>query len=426
MKVPVVMPQLGLTMTEGSVNTWLMKIGDKVNKGDMLFVVSTDKSDMEIESLDEGTFSEIVVPLNEVVPVGTVIAYLERPGDGSAGGTASVKAAAADVPAPPAAEKLAAPAAMASAASVAKAEPVAASKAAPPEPKVEAAPKVEARVSPRARRAAGQLGVDLSKVTGSGREGRIREKDVLSAQALAGPSAPVVAMSAQDLRRRQIIAEKLTESIQTIPHFSVAAEVNARELVALRESLKGPVEKQSNVKLTVTDLIFKALGMALELTPAMKAKWEAGSPHTYSGCDLGLAVATEKGVVAPVIRGVDRLDLTEIARKRTDAVEKARASRLSVTDLEGGLGTLSNLGMFRVDQFQALITPGQSFILAAGKIDNRPWVDKGVLTTAPTLRLTLSVDHRVADGAIAAQFLGELAEILENPYRLLWEPKKSR
>jgi pyruvate dehydrogenase E2 component (dihydrolipoamide acetyltransferase) len=412
------MPQLGLTMTEGSVNTWLMKIGDKVNKGDMLFVVSTDKSDMEIESLDEGTFSEIVIPLNEVVPVGTVIAYLERPGDGKADGAAPAKAA---VTPPPAALKPAAPAAPAvEAAPVAKAEPVAVPKA------ESAAPKVEVHVSPRARRAAGQLGVELSKVTGSGREGRIRERDVLSAQTHAVPAAPAVAMSAQDLRRRQIIAEKLTESIQTIPHFSVAAEINARELIALRENLKGPIEQQSKVKLTVTDLLFKALGMALERTPAMKATWEAGSPHAHSGCDLGLAVATEKGVVAPVVRGVDVLDLTEIARKRTEAVEKARASRLSVTDLEGGLGTLSNLGMFRVDQFQALITPGQSFILAAGKIDNRPWVDKGVLTVAPTLRLNLSVDHRVADGAIAAQFLGELTEILENPYRLLWEPKKSR
>ena len=416
MKVPVVMPQLGLTMTEGSVNTWLMKIGDKVNKGDMLFVVSTDKSDMEIESLDEGTFSEIVIPLNEVVPVGTVIAYLERPGDGPAGGATPAKTVVAP---PPVAPKPAAPPA-AEAAPAAKAEPVAAPKAEP------VAPKVEVRVSPRARRAAGQLGVDLSKVAGSGREGRIRERDVLSAQTHAAPPAPAVAMSTQDLRRRQIIAEKLTESIQTIPHFSVAAEINARELIALRESLKGPIEQQSKVKLTVTDLLFKALGMALERTSAMKATWEAGSPRVHSGCDLGLAVATEKGVVAPIIRDVAVLDLTEIARKRTEAVEKARASRLSVTDLEGGLGTLSNLGMFRVDQFQALITPGQSFILAVGKIDNRPWVDKGVLTVAPTLRLNLSVDHRVADGAIAAQFLGELTEILENPYRLLWEPKKSR
>jgi pyruvate dehydrogenase E2 component (dihydrolipoamide acetyltransferase) len=223
-----------------------------------------------------------------------------------------------------------------------------------------------------------------------------------------------------------LIAEKLTQSIQTIPHFSVAAEVNAKELIALRENLKGPIQQKSDLKLTMTDLLLKALGLALEETPGMKAVWEGGIPRAYNGCDLGLAIATDKGVVAPVIRGVEGLDLVEVGRRRSEATEKARAGRLSLTDLEGGIGTLSNLGMYRVDEFQALITPGQSFILAAGKIDNRPWVDKGVLTVAPTLRLNLSVDHRVADGALAAQFLGAIAELIENPYRLLWEPEKSR
>lgn len=176
----------------------------------------------------------------------------------------------------------------------------------------------------------------------------------------------------------------------------------------------------------MTDLLLKALGLALEETPGMKAVWEEGILRAYGGCDLGLAIATDKGVVAPVMRGVDGLELVDIGRRRNEATEKARAGRFSLTDLEGGIGTLSNLGMYRVDQFQALITPGQSFILAVGKIDNRPWVDKGLLTVAPTLRLNLSVDHRVADGAQAARFLGKIAELIENPYRLLWEPKKSR
>ena len=410
MKVPVVMPQLGLTMTEGSVNAWLMKTGDAVHKGDMLFVVSTDKADMEVESLDEGSLSEIVVQPGNVVPVGTVIAYLTKPGDEPPDGSTPPKT----IPGPP---------------------PAATLEKEMPSPAVEKAPVVtsepvskeeEVRASPRARRLARQLGVDLSGVTGSGRDGRIVEEDVRRAQGAASPPAPVAPMSSQDLRRRRLIAEKLTQSIQTIPHFTVSAEVNAKELMALRESLKGPVQLQSNLKLTMTDLLLKALGLALEETPGMKAVWEEGILRAYGGCDLGLAIATDKGVVAPVMRGVDGLELVDIGRRRNEATEKARAGRFSLTDLEGGIGTLSNLGMYRVDQFQALITPGQSFILAVGKIDNRPWVDKGLLTVAPTLRLNLSVDHRVADGAQAARFLGKIAELIENPYRLLWEPKKSR
>ena len=364
MKVPVVMPQLGLTMTEGSVNTWLMKIGDAVHKGDMLFVVSTDKADMEIESLDEGVLSEITVELGNVVPVGTVIAYLSKPGDGHSA-----------VSAPPvvAAEPQTAVLPEKTTAGHFVGEP-------PVLTNERASKTVEVRVSPRARRLARQLGVDLSQVAGSGRDGRIVERDVPKSQKVPAPSASVASGGFGDLRRRQLIAEKLTQSIQTIPHFSVAAEVNAKELIALRENLKGPVQQKSNLKLTMTDLLLKALGMALEEVPAMKAVWDSGNPRAYSGCDLGLAIATDKGVVAPVIRGVDGLDLVEVGRRRNEAAEKARAGRLSLTDLEGGIGTLSNLGMYRVDQFQALITPGQSFILAAGKIDNRPWVDKGALT----------------------------------------------
>jgi pyruvate dehydrogenase E2 component (dihydrolipoamide acetyltransferase) len=403
------MPQLGLTMTEGSVNTWLMKPGDTVHKGEMLFVVSTDKADMEIESMDEGTLSEIVVQPGNVVPVGTVIAYLVRPGDELRNGRTPPSAVAETQPAVTAEKETAVRAG--EQAPVATGEPVR---------------KAEGvRVSPRARRLALQLGVDLSQVAGSGDGGVIVEEDVRRAQKAASAPAPVAPSVSEELRRRQLIAEKLTISIQTIPHFAVAAEVNAKELMALRQSLQGVVQQQSNVKLTMTDLLLKALGLAMEETPQMKAVWENGTLRAYTGCDLGLAIATEKGVVAPVIRGADSLTLASVGQWRTQATEKARSGRLALKDLEGGIGTLSNLGMYRVDLFQALITPGQSFVLAAGKIDNRPWVDKGVLTVAPTLRLNLSVDHRVADGALAAQFLGKIAELIENPYRLIWEPKKS-
>jgi pyruvate dehydrogenase E2 component (dihydrolipoamide acetyltransferase) len=278
--------------------------------------------------------------------------------------------------------------------------------------------------SPRARKVARELGVDISQVTPSGASGRIVEEDVRRF-AETKPS-PTATAAPADLRRRHLIAERLTRSIQTIPHFSVSVQVRADQLVSLRESLKAPVEAQAGRKLTVTDLLLKALGLAVSETAAMRTVWGEGNLRTVEAMDLGLAIAAESGVVAPVIRNVAALDLSDIARWRHAATDKARGGRLSLTDLEGGIGTLSNLGIYRVDQFQAIISPGQTFILAVGKIGQRPWVEAGALTVAQTLTLTLSVDHRVADGALAAQFLEKIAEVIENPYRLLWPPSKSK
>jgi pyruvate dehydrogenase E2 component (dihydrolipoamide acetyltransferase) len=398
------MPQLGLTMTEGSVSEWLKKPGDLVRKGDMLFVVSTDKADMEVESLDEGKLTQIVVPPGNVVPVGTVIAYLGGSGDEVASPSSPKPAAAA----PPAQEgdKMSATAAVEE----------------PPPAATGPQAKGGFPTSPRARKVARELGVDISQVTPCGASGRIIEEDV---RRFAETKQPQVAKAVPaDLRRRHLIAERLTKSIQTIPHFSVSVEVRADQLVALRESLKVPVEQQTGQKITVTDLLLKALGVALNETSGMRMVWGEGNCQAVQAIDLGLAIAAESGVVAPVIRKVEALDLAAIAQWRKAATEKARGGRLSLTDLEGGIGTLSNLGIFRVDHFQAIISPGQSFILAVGKIDHRPWVEAGALTVAQTLSLTLSVDHRVADGALAAQFLEKIAAIIENPYRLLWAPAK--
>jgi pyruvate dehydrogenase E2 component (dihydrolipoamide acetyltransferase) len=402
MNVPVVMPQLGLTMTEGSVSAWLKKTGEMVRKGEMLFVVSTDKADMEVESLDEGVLAKIQVEPGEVVPVGTVIAYLERPGDGAAPESPSAAA----LPQPK--EVPAAPKAGTEGEEVPSAVTALVGR------------KEEPAASPRARRLARELGVDLAQVKASGASGRIAEEDVR--KYAEGARSQTAAAAAPDLRRRQLIAERMTKSIQTIPHFSVSAEVNAEKLIELRESLKEPVEKQVGVKLTVTDLLLKALGLALQETPQMQAVWEEGTLRTVGAIDLGLAIATARGVVAPVIRKVEAMDLAEMARCRQGVSEKARRGRLSLAELEGGTGTLSNLGMYRVDHFQAIISPGQSFVLAVGKIADRPWVERGVLRVAPTAALNLCVDHRVADGALAALFLGKIVEIIENPQRWFGGP----
>jgi pyruvate dehydrogenase E2 component (dihydrolipoamide acetyltransferase) len=399
------MPQLGLTMTEGSVGQWLKKLGEFVRKGEMLFVVSTDKADMEVESLDEGKLGQIVVETGTVVPVGTVIAYLEGPGEETttelppsrADGEPQTQAVQEDRVGP--VLDLTSPLVIAAAA------------------RGEGVP-----ASPRARKLARELGVDISQVSASGRRGRIVEEDVRRFAERARPQAAKAAPP--DLRRRQLIAERLTKSIQTIPHFSVSVEVRADQFISLRESLKAPVEKQAGLKITVTDLLLRGLGLALGQASDIRSVWEGEAPQAVSTIDLGLAIATERGVVAPVIRNVDALDLVEIARRRQDATEKARGGGLSLTDLEGGIGTLSNLGMYRVDHFQGIISPGQSFILAAGTIARRPWVQEGALIVASTMTLNLSVDHRVADGALAAQFLQRITEIVENPYRLLWTPTK--
>lgn len=406
MSVPVVMPQLGLTMVEGSVSEWLKKPGDMVHKGEMLFIVSTDKADMEVESLDEGKLTQIVVAPGNTVPVGTVIAYLAGSGEEVVAPAAPVQAAVA--PPPPVGDKMSVKAAVAEPPTVASGT----------QAKHGAWP-----ASPRARKVARELGVDISQVAPRGGSGRIVEEDVRRfAETSRTPAAKAMP---SDLRRRHLIAERLTRSIQTIPHFSVSLDVRADQLVSLRESLKGPVEEQTGLKITVTDLLLKALGLALAETSGMKTVWGEGNCQTVEAIDLGLAIAAESGVVAPVVRNVGVLDLAEIARWRHEMTEKARGGRLSLTDLEGGIGTLSNLGSYRVDRFQAIIIPGQSFILAVGKIDHRPWVEAGALTVAQTVTLTLSVDHRVADGALAAQFLERIAAIMENPYRLLWAPAKS-
>ncbi len=195
--------------------------------------------------------------------------------------------------------------------------------------------------------------------------------------------------------------------------------MNAQKLVSLYQDLSEPISRSAGAKLTYTDLLFRALALALADMPAMNAVWE-GEVRRRSQIILGLAVATDRGVVAPVLADVERIALVQLITRRAAITERARQSRLSFADLEGGVGTLSNLGMYRVDRFEGIISPGQSFILAAGKLRERPWVEDKSLVVRPTVILNLSVDHRVADGATAAAFLERIAEVIENPYRVLW------
>ncbi|MBN9615793.1 MAG: hypothetical protein BGO25_03870 [Acidobacteriales bacterium 59-55] len=397
----ITMPQLGLTMTEGSVNTWLKEPGDAITKDEVILTVTTDKVDMDVESPVGGTLKEIVVEVGEVVPVGTPLAYIEEAGDSTEDAELPIKDTShksASAPTP----KAVAPA-------KAESEPVSNSAS-----KSAGSPD-RSLVSPRARRVARERGIDLSKIKGSGPGGRIVEDDLRSAS-----KATPRQVQDTDIKRRQLIAEKMVESITTIPAFSVSVEVNAENLVALYESLKEPVGRAAGTKLTYTDLLLKALAVSLTKTPEMSKLWGAGAISSPSEVNLGLAVATERGVSAPTLVGIDRLSLEQIASRRGELTDKARQSCLVFSDIEGAVGTLSNLGMYRVDSFEGIITPGQTFILAVGKLQNRPWVMDAALVVKPTLVLNLSVDHRVADGAVAAVFLQHIAEVVENPYQILW------
>ncbi len=402
MSVEIVMPQLGLTMTEGSVSTWIKKPGDSVKKDEIILAVATDKVDMDVESPADGILGKILIDAGITVPVGTVLTHIIVDGD--------EPEAHADSPA---------------AAADAKPE-----KPLPPEKEQSSqvrAPEAGARsgvregrtlASPRAKKLAAARGIDLGIVKGSGPHGRIVAADVEAA--LPQPRISKEPAVDGNARRRQLIADRMVESITTIPAFSVSVEVDARHLVALYENLRARIEQVAGVKLTYTDLLLKALSVGLAQTPEMNALWENGAPQRLSEVTLAMAVATDRGVVAPVLKSVDTLPLEQLVQSRVKATQKARESKLTFEDLEGASGTLSNLGMYRVDRFEGIITPGQTFILAVGQLKKRPWVVDNALTVTPTLILNLSVDHRVVDGAMAAQFLGQVAEAIENPYQLLW------
>ena len=404
MSFAIVMPQLGLTMEEGTVSGWLKKTGDVVKKNEPLFSVSTDKVEMDVESAVDGILGEIIVPVGETVKVGTVLAHVDG------GDREDITAIGSE---PPSSENLEK--------STASHEVSVPQKSAPARNAIEPTSDRTRRrqlVSPRARRLAKEQGVDLAAVRGSGLDGPVTEQDI------RGASGPREKVTSLDGGRRQLIAERLTLSVQTIPTFSVAAEVNAENFIALHESLKQSLAQAGGAKLTITDLLLTVFAQTLKSNPELNATWEGNAVSNRTSVDLGLAVATAKGVVAPVFRNLGSIDLRTLVACRIETVEKARAGRLSLADLEGGVGTLSNLGMYRVDHFQAIITPGQSSILALGQIRKRPWVAE-TLSVKPTLMLNLTVDHRVADGAAGAAFLSKMVELIENPQGLSWQPTVS-
>jgi pyruvate dehydrogenase E2 component (dihydrolipoamide acetyltransferase) len=375
-----------------------------VSKDEAIVVISTDKVDVDVESPVDGVLRLIVVNQGQTAAVGAPLGYVDAvndvfPSDSDQDILPSQSVGANN------------PTEQSTVSLTPETEPEAASS------------RVDDRnqsvpVSPRAKRRARQLGIDISTVKGSGPKGLIVEKDLLDDLA-SHPVQP----NRNTVTRRQRIAERMVESIRTIPAFSVSKEVNAEGFVALFESLRGPIQRSIGKSITYTDLLLKALALALAESPQMNSVWRDGAPEPSNSVNIALAVATERGVVAPVLTNADHAPLETLVAWRSDIAERSRQGRLALMDLEGGVGTLSNLGMYPIDQFEGLITPGQSFILSVGRLRNRPWVETS-LVIKPTVILTLSVDHRVADGALAAKFLTRISEVIEHPYQILWSAER--
>jgi len=424
MATNILMPALSPTMTEGTLARWLKKEGDSIRAGDVIAEIETDKATMEVEAVDEGVLGKILVADGtEAVQVNEAIAVLVAPGEAVPGGAAPAKPVAA-MPAP------AAPAAVPIA-------PMALLAAAQP-----AGHDAAARVfaSPLARRMALQAGLDLGGVSGSGPGGRIVKADV--EVALARGKAPDKAAAAPPPRVtapaptavgapahtavphtsiRKVIARRLSESKQTIPHFYVTMDFEIDGLLKLRAELnaKSPKEGPAAFKLSVNDLVIKAVAAALRRYPQVNASWTDDAMLEYADVDIAVAVATPTGLITPIIRKADLKGLVAISNEMKDLAARAKAGKLKPEDFQGGGFSISNMGMYGVREFSAIINPPQAGILAVAAGEPRPVVRDGALAIATVMTCTLSVDHRVIDGALAAEFMQGLKGIIQDPLSLM-------
>jgi len=430
MPTNIIMPALELAQETGKVLRWLKSPGEAVQKGEPIVEIETDKVTVEIEAPASGVLRDVTARQGDVVPVGQTIAMIVAAGEvvgGAAGSPSAVRPAAVGVSAgavkaSPLARKLAEQHGVdltrvrTASGRIEKADVLAyvASQTAAP-----AGNGVAARLaaaSPKARRLAAERGVDISMVPGSGPGGAVLVADVPTAArpATTAPAAPRVAAPAVGTVWR-IMAERMTTSWTSAPHFYLVREVNVSRLVSWLDKAR----KQTGAHITYTDLLVKLVAAALSQHPRVNASWKDGAIVQNADINIGLAVAIDDGLVVPVVHRADTLRLAEIAARREDVVSRAQAGRLRPADIQGGGFTISNLGMYGVDAFNAIVNPPQSAILAVGRIADRVVALNGHPAVQPTMVLTLSCDHRALDGARGAQFLGALADLIEEPLALL-------
>jgi pyruvate dehydrogenase E2 component (dihydrolipoamide acetyltransferase) len=378
------MPALELAQETGKVLVWIKKEGDTVVKGEPLLEIETDKVSFELEAAADGILAGVLSREGDVVPVGQIIAWLVAPGE--------QPPAESDTASRGMAEQ-ARPMTAASAPRAATASPA-------PEKPAEGGP----RISPKARRMAQELGVDISRIVGTGPGGTISGEDV---QAAAAKSAAAPAPESLSAIAR-LMAERTTQSWTTVPHFFLARDIDASALVEAREKL-------GRDKVTHTDFLIALVARTLLNHPKMNASWTGNGIRLNLAVNISLAIAVPEGVVGAVILNAATANLAEIATQRKDLAERAKSGRLRPTDIAGGTFTISNLGMFGIDAFSAIITPPQASVLAVGRIADRVVAINGQPAVRPMMTITLSSDHRVVDGAQAAAFLNDLAASLEKP-----------
>ncbi|PBB22610.1 MULTISPECIES: pyruvate dehydrogenase complex dihydrolipoamide acetyltransferase [unclassified Mesorhizobium] len=457
MPINITMPALSPTMEEGNLSKWLVKEGDKVSPGDVIAEIETDKATMEVEAVDEGTVAKLVVPAGtEGVKVNALIAVLAAEGEDAG---AAAKSGGGTAPAKAEAPKADAPKAEAPKAEAPKAEPAAAAA-----PKAEPAPVANGHAtgertfaSPLARRIAKEAGVDVSAVTGTGPHGRVVKADVDAAIAGGGAraepaakapagapaaAAPAVkAMSDDQVLKlfepgsyelvphdnmRKTIARRLVEAKSTIPHFYLTLDCELDALLALRTQINAaaPMKKTEKgeapaYKLSVNDMVIKAMAMALKAVPDANASWTESAMVKHKHADVGVAVSIPGGLITPIIRHADEKTLSTISNEMKDLASRARSRKLKPEEYQGGTTAVSNLGMFGIKDFAAVINPPHATILAVGAGEERAVVKNGEIKIATVMSVTLSTDHRAVDGALGAELLVAFKRLIENPMGML-------
>ncbi len=400
MAFSVVMPALEMAQETGKLIAWRKNEGDRVIKGEPLLEIETDKAVMEVEAPADGVLAGITGKVGSDIPVGQTIAWIVAPGEK-----------------PPAENKSPAPASRGTAES--HAAPVAMTMSAAEPSSVQTA---SGRISPKARRLARELGVDIATVRGTGPGGEILASDVQAA-----PAAPVAPTQTEKKSTSlevpstlgRLMAERTTQSWITVPHFFVMRETEALALNQYRDQLAAEVERSHKIRITHTDVLVALTARVLLKHPRLNSSWTADGIRHHDYVNMGVAVAVNDGVVAAVIPNAHTASLPEIAQQRHDIAERARAGKLRPADIADATFTISNLGMYHVNQFSAIITPPQAAILAVGAIADRVVAVEGKPTVRPMITLTLSCDHRAADGARAAMFLNDLAEAIREPGKFL-------
>lgn len=425
----IVMPKLGFDMREGVLNTWLKKMGDTVNKGDIVAEIESDKATLELEAQVSGTLLQLLHEPGDVVPVGANMAIVGAEGEdisGLAGGNGAAPATQA-APAEDKAEVEAKP----QAAGAGK-QPATTPEAEPSQVAVDDSYPGGVKATPVARRLAGERQIDLTRVAGSGPDGRITRADVeayvekpqptptpaVAPQATAtpvaaGPDSEEISLT----RLRSAIGRRMVESKTTVPHFYVTTEIDMAPTLALRKEINGTLPE--DLKVSVNDIIVKAAALAVRDFPNLNAAFAGDKIIRHNRINVGSAVAIEGGLTTIVQRDTDTSTLSKVAADNRAMIERARSGKVRPDDVEGGTFTVSNLGIFDVDHFIAIINPPEAAILAIGSAREVPVVKDGQLTVGTRMKATISADHRVTDGAEAARYMQRFKELLENPLRLL-------